>query len=63
MNSDQSDFLPVFKKRARSFRMIITGGSGGCKSVLLSKMLLYENFFDFNKLYYFSRTLKEQSEM
>ena len=41
MNSDQTDFLPVFKKHVhfnhnpkipRSFIMIITGGSGGGKS-------------------------------
>ena len=43
--------------------MIITGYSGGGKSVLLSKMLLCENFFDINKLYYFYRTLKKQSEL
>ena len=70
--NDPTDFLPVFKKPVhfnhnpklpRSFRMIITGSSGGGKSVLLSKMLLYENFFDINRLYYFSRTLKEQGEM
>ncbi len=66
------DFLPVFKKHVhfnhnsklpKSFRMIIVGGSGSGKSILLNKMLLHENFFDINRLYYFSRTLKEQSEI
>ena len=42
---------------------MIVGGSGSGKSILLNKMLLYEDFFDIDKLYYFSRTLKGQTEI
>ena len=67
-----SDFLPVFKRNIRFnhnsklpevFRMIIVGEPGTGKNVLFTKMLLTENFFDINKMYYFSNTLKKQCEM
>lgn len=66
------DFLPAFenkvkfnhdKKLPRNIRMIIVGGSGSGKSVLFTQMLLQNNFIDYNKLYYYSRTYESQPEM
>ena len=67
-----ADFLPVFeskvkfnhdKKLPRKFRIILVGTSGSGKSFLFSQMLLQKGFFDYNKLYYYSKTYESQPEM
>ena len=60
-----ADFLPVFenkvkfnhdKKLPRKFRITLVGASGSGKSFLFSQMLLQKGFFDYNKLYHYSKT-------
>ena len=67
-----ADFLPVFKSKVKfnhneklpgKFRMILVGASGSGKSFLFTQMLLQNGFFDYNKLYYYSRTYESQPEM
>ena len=63
------DFLPVFestvkfnhdKKLPRNIRMILVGGCGSGKSVLLTQMLLQKDFIDYNRFYYYSATIEKQ---
>ena len=43
--------------------IILVGASGSGKSFLFSQMLLQKGFFDYNKLYYCSKTYERQPEM
>ena len=65
-------FLPVFKnniifnhdsKLPRIFRMAVIGKSGSGKSVLTTQMILKEDFFDINQMYFYAKSLKKQPEI
>lgn len=67
-----ASFIPTFKqeivcnhddKLPSIFRMAIIGSSGSGKTVLNTQMLLQPNFFDYNKLYIYSKMINKQPEI
>jgi len=69
MTENNLDFNPVFKMNKikfshhpnlpRCFRMLIVGSSGCGKTNLLLRMLLTDNFLDYDNLIIFSKTLSQ----